>query len=141
MVGATSSSSNGDISGDFADGGGNIKATAGEGVYFVNLDLSALTLNAVRITNMNLVGDFNGWNPGDDAQQMTWDAENFCYVIRAAGVTANGWKFTANNDWGINLGGDLNNLVGNGDNISAVGSIIKLYPTRKTSDNIYCTIE
>jgi hypothetical protein len=131
----------GGISGDFADGGGNIKATAGEGVYFVNLDLSALTLNAVRITNMNLVGDFNGWNPGDDAQQMTWDAENFCYVIRAAGVTANGWKFTANNDWGINLGGDLNNLVGNGDNISAVGSIIKLYPTRKTSDNIYCTIE
>lgn len=131
----------GGISGDFADGGGNIKATAGEGVYFVSLDLSAFTLNAVRITNMNLVGDFNGWNPGDDAQQMTWDAANFCYVITGAGVTANGWKFTANNDWGINLGGELNNLVGNGDNISAVGATIKLYPTRKTSDNIYCTIE
>ena len=99
------------------------------------------TLKGTRITNMNLVGDFNGWNAADDAQQMTWDAENYCYVITNAGVTANGWKFTANNDWGINLGGDLTALTANGANISAVGKTIKLYPTRKTSDNIYATVE
>ena len=135
----------GGITGDFAGGdeaGSNIKATAGEGIYYVTLDLAAGTLNAVRINNMNLVGDFNGWNAADDTQQMTWDAENFCYVITGAGVTANGWKFTANNGWDINLGGeDLGNLQANGANISAVGSTIKLYPTRKTSDKIYCTVE
>ena len=131
----------GGITGDFADGGDNIKANAGEGVYFVTLDLANLTLNAVKVQNMNLVGDFNGWNPGDDAQQMTWDAENYCYVITGAGVNANGWKFTINNSWDVNLGGTIDNLVANGDNLGVVGTTIRLYPTRKGTDNIYCTVE
>ena len=129
------------ITGDFEDGGGNIRATAGEGIYYITLDLAAGTLNGTKINNMNLVGDFNGWNAADDAQQMTWDAENYCYVITGAGVTATGWKFTANNDWGINLGGDVNALTQDGQNIEQAGTTIKLYPTRKTSDDIYCTIE
>lgn len=132
----------GGISGDFADGGGNIKATAGEGVYYVELNLAAATLKATRIYNMNLVGDFNGWNAADDAQQMTWNATDYCFEITGAGVTANGWKFTTNNSWDINLGGDtLDNLVANGANLTAVGTTIKLYPTRKTSDKIFCTVE
>ena len=135
----------GGITGDFADGGGNIKATAGEGIYYVTLDLANNTLNAVKINNMNLVGDFNGWNPADDTKQMTWDANEYCYVITNAGVTANGWKFTANNDWGINLGygagKSLTDLVANGGDITVVGYTIKLYPTRKNAYKIYCTVE
>lgn len=138
-----------EVSGDFEKGPDNFKASAGEGVYYVELDLAAATLKGTKINNMNLVGDFNGWNAGDDAQQMKWDAANFCYVIENAGVTANGWKFTANNDWGINLGSNdtvepssiINDLVGNGKNIGVVGKTIRLYPTRKTSDNIYATVE
>ena len=107
----------------------------------MTLDLAKKTLNGMKITNMNLVGDFNGWNPADDAQQMTWDAENFCYVITGAAVTANGWKFTTNNSWDVNLGGTIGNLVANGDNLSVTGTNIKLYPTRKTSETIYCTVE
>jgi hypothetical protein len=91
---------------------------------------------------MNLVGDFNGWNQADNAQQMTWNATDYCWEITGATVNTNGWKFTANNSWDINLGGKtLDNLVANGDNITVAGSTIKLYPTRKTSDNIYCTVE
>ena len=131
-----------EISGDFEKGGDNIKASAGEGVYFVELDLNTNVLKGTKITNMNLVGDFNGWNPGDDAQQMTWNATDYCWEISGAGVTTNGWKFTANNDWAINLGGDtLGDLVANGSNIGVAGTTIKLYPTRKTSDKIYCTVE
>ena len=130
-----------DITGGFAKGGDNIVAADGEGVYYVTLNLAQKSLNGLKITNMNLVGDFNGWNAADDAQQMTWDAENYCYVITGAGVTANGWKFTTNNSWDINLGGAIDNLVANGDNLSVVGSTIKLYPTRKTSDKIFCTVE
>lgn len=89
---------------------------------------------------MNLVGAFNGWNQADDAQQMTWNADELCFVKENAGVSGE-WKFTANNDWGINLGGTTGNLVGNGDNLKAVGSTIKLYPCRNTSENIYCTVE
>lgn len=130
-----------DISGGFAKGDDNIKAVDGEGVYYVTLDMASLTLNAVKIENMNLVGDFNGWNQADDAQQMTWDAENYCFVIENAGVTANGWKFTTNNSWDINLGGTIGNLWANGDNLTVEGKTIKLYPTRKDNDNIYCTVE
>jgi hypothetical protein len=131
-----------EVTGDFEKTGDNFKASAGEGVYYVELDLNANTLKGTKITNMNLVGDFNGWNAADDAQQMTWDAENYCYVITGAGVNSNGWRYTTNNSWDVNLGGDtLGDLVANGANITAVGSTIKLYPTRKTSDKIFCTVE
>lgn len=136
-----SGSFTGGITGDFADGGDNIKAVAGEGVYYVTLNMGTMTLDAVKINNMNLVGDFNGWNPGDDAQQMTWNATDYCWEIMGAGVTSNGWKFTANNGWDINLGETPDNLKANGANLSVVGSTIKLYPTRRTSDNIFCIVE
>ena len=91
---------------------------------------------------MNLVGQFNGWNQADDAQQMTWNATDFCYEITGAGVTADGWKFTANNAWNIaNLGGSIDNLTFDGSNLTVAGTTIKLYPTRKTADNIYCTVQ
>ncbi|MBR5699121.1 MAG: DUF5115 domain-containing protein [Prevotella sp.] len=129
----------GGITGDFADGGDNIKAAAGEGVYYVTLDLANNTLNAVKVNKMGIIGDFNGW--GGDVE-MTWNAADYCFEATNPGVNANGWKFRVNSDWGINLGGDtLDNLVANGANLSAVGNNIKLYPTRKTSDNIYCTVE
>ena len=131
------------------DGDTNFEIKDGEGVYFMTVNMATMSIDATKITNMNLVGDFNGWSPNEDAQQMTWDAENYCYVITGAGVNANGWKFTANNDWDINLGandtvepsGVIDDLVRFGKNLNAVGTTIKLYPTRKTSDKIYCTVE
>ena len=56
-------------------------------------------------------------------------------------MDANGLKFTINNAWDVNLGGTVDNLVANGDNLGVVGTTIKLYPTRKGTDNIYCTVE
>ncbi|MBR2776318.1 MAG: DUF5115 domain-containing protein [Prevotella sp.] len=129
----------GGISGDFADGGDNIKANAGEGVYYVTLDLANLTLNAVKVEKMGIIGDFNGWS---DDVDMTWNADDYCFEATAAGVNENGWKFRINADWGVNLGGKtVDNLEANGDNLTVVGNTIKLYPTRKNSDNIYCTVE
>ena len=128
----------GGITGDFADGGGNFKATAGEGVYFVTLDMAAMTINAVKVDKMGIIGDFNGWGADYD---MTWNATDYCFEATGAGVTAAGWKFRINADWGINLGGTVDQLEANGDNLSVVGNTIKLYPTRKGADNIYCTVE
>lgn len=128
-----------DITGGFAKGGDNIVAAGGEGVYYVTLDMANLTLNAVKVEKMGIIGDFNGW--GGDVE-MTWNATDYCFEATNAGVNANGWKFRINADWGINLGGkSLDKLEANGDNLTVVGNTIKLYPTRKTSDNIYCTVE
>ena len=140
----------GTVSGDLQQGGGtNFQVTKGEGVYYMTIDMTSGNVYAEKVENMNLVGGFNGWNQADDAQQMTWDAENYCFVKQNAGVTADGWKFTINNAWAINLGSNdstepsslITDLVGNGKNIGVVGTTIKLYPTRRTSDKIYCTVE
>ena len=128
-----------DITGGFAKGSDNIVAAGGEGVYFVTLDMAKLTLSAEKVEKMGIIGDFNGW--GADAE-MTWNATDFCYEATNPGITDAGWKFRINADWAVNLGGDnLGDLVADGANLTAVGTTIKLYPTRKTSDNIYCTVE
>ena len=128
----------GGISGDLEDAGGNIGAAAGEGVYYVELDLGAATLKGTRVTTMGIIGEFNGWS-GD--VEMTWNPTDYCFVATRVGVTAAGWKFRVNSDWGINLGGELTNLWLDGSNLFVDGNIVKLYPTRKDNDNIYCTVE
>lgn len=128
----------GGISGDLEDAGGNIGATAGEGVYYVELDLGAATLKGTRVTLMGIIGDFNGW--GGDVE-MTWNSTDYCFEASQVGATAAGWKFRVNSDWGLNLGGELTNLWQDGSNLFVDGNIVKLYPTRKDNDNIYCTVE
>ena len=121
---------------------GNIGVNAGEGVYYMDVNLSEGTITATKIETMGMIGGFNNW---DGDAPMTWNAEEYCFEATFeapnVGVTADGWKFRVNGDWAINLGGSLNNLTAGGDNITVAGKTVKLYPTRKTKDNIYCTVE
>jgi len=131
------------VLGDFEKGPDNFGAAGGEGVYYVEFDLINNVLSGTRIQNMNLVGDFNGWNSADDTMQMEWDAEHYCFVKTGVAVSASGygWKFTANNSWAINLGGTPDNLEVNGLDLMVSGTTVRLYPTRRDRDNIYCTVE
>ena len=117
---------------------GNIGVNAGEGVYYFDVNLANGTIKATKVETMGIIGGFNNW--GGDAA-MTWNAEEYCFEATNVGVTADGWKFRVNGGWDINLGGSLNNLTAGSDNIAVAGNTIKLYPTRKTSDNIYCTVK
>lgn len=117
---------------------GNIGVNAGEGVYYFDVNLSEGTITATKIETMGMIGGFNNWD-GDAV--MTWNAEEYCFEATNVGVTADGWKFRVNGGWDINLGGSLNNLTAGGDNITVAGNTVKLYPTRKTNNNIYCTVE
>lgn len=129
--------------GDFQDAatneGGNIGVSDGEGVYYFEVSLGDGTIKATKVDRMGIIGDFaNSW--AYDVE-MKWNADEYCFEATNVGVTAAGWKFRVNNGWDINLGGTLQNLVLNGENLAVAGNTIKLYPTRKTSDNIYCTVE
>ena len=117
---------------------GNLGVKDGKGVYYMDVNLSEGTIEATKVETMGMIGGFNGWD-GDAV--MTWNAEEYCFEATNAGVTADGWKFRVNGDWAINLGGSINNLTAGGDNITVAGKTVKLYPTRKTKDNIYCTVE
>ena len=126
------------FSGAATSEGGNIGVNAGEGVYYFDVNLSEGTITATKVETMGIIGGFNNWD-GDAV--MTWNAEEYCFEATNAGVTADGWKFRVNGGWDINLGGSLNNLTAGGDNLTVAGNTVKLYPTRKTSENIYCTVE
>ena len=126
------------FSGAATSEGGNIGVNAGEGVYYFDVNLGEGTITATKVETMGIIGGFNNWD-GDAV--MTWNAEEYCFEATNVGVTADGWKFRVNGDWPINLGGSLNNLTAGGDNLTVAGKTVKLYPTRKTNDNIYCKVE
>lgn len=117
---------------------GNIGVNAGEGVYYFDVNLSEGTITATKVETMSMIGGFNNW---DGDAPMTWNPEEYCFEATNVGVTADGWKFRVNGGWAVNLGGSLNNLTAGGDNLTVAGNTVKLYPTRKTKDNIYCTVE
>ena len=118
--------------------GGNFGVNAGEGVYYFDVNLSEGTITATKVETMGIIGGFNSW--GGDAT-MTWNAKEYCFEATNVGVTADGWKFRINGGWDINLGGSLDNLTAGGANLSGAGNTVKLYPTRKTKDNIFCTVK
>ena len=130
------------FSGAATSEGGNIGVNAGEGVYYFDVNLGEGTITATKVETMGMIGGFNNWD-GDAV--MTWNAKEYCFEATFeapnVGVTADGWKFRVNGEWAINLGGSINNLTAGGDNITVAGKTVKLYPTRKTKDNIYCTVE
>ena len=119
---------------------GNLGVNAGEGVYYMDVNLSEGTIEATKIESMGMVGKFQGWDVLAPVP-MTWNAEEYCFEATNVGVTADGWKFSVNKDWPINLGGTINNLKQDGTDLKVAGNTVKLYPTRKTKDNIYCTVE
>ena len=120
--------------------GNNLGVNAGEGVYYMDVNLSEGTITATKVESMGMAGQFQGWDPLAPAT-MTWNAEEYCFEATNVGVTADGWKFIVNKGWTINLGGSINNLEQDGANLTVAGNTIKLYPTRKTKDNIFCTVE
>ena len=126
------------FSGAATSEGGNIGVNAGEGVYYFDVNLSEGTIKATKVEKMGIIGGFNDW-AGDAV--MTWNAKEYCFEATNVGVTADGWKFRINGGWDINLGGSINDLTAGGDNLSVAGNTIKLYPTRKTSEKIFCTVK
>ena len=126
------------FSGAATNEGDNIGVNAGEGVYYMDVNLSEGKINATKVEKMGIIGGFNDW--GGDAV-MTWNAEEYCFEATNVGVTADGWKFRVNGGWDINLGGSINDLTAGGDNLSVAGNTVKLYPTRKTSEKIFCTVK
>ena len=126
------------FSGAATNEGDNIGVNAGEGVYYMDVNLSEGKINATKVEKMGIIGGFNDW--GGDAV-MTWNAKEYCFEATNVGVTADGWKFRINGGWDINLGGSINDLTAGGDNLSVAGNTVKLYPTRKTSEKIFCTVK
>ncbi len=103
----------GGSNGNLVAGGANIQAN---GFVYVNANLNNMTYSVTNITSMGVIGD--AVNPDWSTEApLTYNAETNTWEGNVT-LTDGSIKFRANNDWNINFGGALNNLVANGDNIA-----------------------
>jgi starch-binding outer membrane protein SusE/F len=96
-------------------GGDNIAAPALATTYYFVLDFSNPNVYKYKLDTWGVIGSAtaDGWNSDQD---MTWDDVNKVLTATLA-LSAGEIKFRANNNWNVNLGGDVNGLTQNGSNI------------------------
>lgn len=125
-----------------SQGGGSNINMANEGFYRIQANVANGTLTATK-TEWGIVGSAlrGGWEAADT--DMSYDAGENCWTVTLP-LIAGEFKFRANDDWGINVGGSADNLYQDGGNliITEDGTYtIKLYLSRIANENYYCTIE
>lgn len=106
-------------------GSGNIPAPA-TGFYFVTVDLGNMSYTLKPFSEMHVVGDAVGdWNAG---KTMTWNSTDHTWVLNSVTLTAGSLKFKdEDSSWaGVNLGGSLDQLKQNGDNITVSAGTYKI---------------
>ncbi len=115
---------------DFSTAGdaGNIIMSEPEGFYQVIVDLNEKSYALTAISTIGLIGDATpgGWS---EDTPMEYDKENRCWVV-TTDIGEGEFKFRANKDWGINWGGEKDNLTQDGANLKEAPGryTIKLYP-------------
>lgn len=114
----------GGIVGTLIAGGGNIKSVdeptyTGAGFYEIRFDLANGTV-ALTPVAMGVIGDGIGsWDTDID---LTYNQTSKKWEGQVDFLDAGGYKFRANDDWAINMGGSLDNLVQNGANLVTPGA-------------------
>lgn len=118
---------------------GNLSVTAG--LYYLNANINTLTWTADKIETMGVIGDAtaNGW---DASTPMEYDKDKVEFTVVTT-LKPGGFKFRANNDWAVNLGGTLSNLEFNSnDNIPFDGEegTYKITLSLANADNWNATV-
>lgn len=95
-------------------GGDNIKPA--EGMYYITANVDDLKATFTK-TSWTIIGDaVGGWDNANDVP-LTWNADKKVYEATVT-MAEGGFKFRANQDWAINLGGAEGNLAQDGANIA-----------------------
>jgi len=99
-------------------GGTNITTPAKfeEGDAYFILDLSHPNAYTYSMNEWGVIGSAIPVTEWSSDHDMVWDAANKVFTITIP-MQAGEFKFRANNDWAVNLGGDLNGLTQDGANI------------------------
>lgn len=82
---------------------------------WATLNINSLTLEAIAINSIGVIGDATptGWD--SDTDMTTTD--NIVWTITDIALGEGTVMFRANDGWDVNWGGTVDNLVANGDNI------------------------
>jgi hypothetical protein len=110
-----------------AGGSDNIKSIdeptySGPGFYEIRFNLANETVTLSLITTIGVIGDAQagGWSTDVD---LVYNIVSKKWEGQVDFLATGTYKFRVNNDWVIDFGGDLNNLiVSTGDNITTPGA-------------------
>lgn len=108
------------VEGQLSTDGGAGNLSVAEGLYWANVDVARLTYTLTAINTIGVIGDATpaGW----DASTPLTPSADFLKWTGTVRFNATGeYKFRANDDWGINLGGNEFDLVQDGANIATPG--------------------
>ncbi|MDO4180583.1 MAG: hypothetical protein Q4D36_04770 [Bacteroidales bacterium] len=125
-----------------SDSDNNITASV-PNFYYIEADILAGELKLTATSVWSIVGAATGDDTWGTDIDMTWDATDESWSVTADLVPGE-FKFRADHDWGVDLGGaSFDNLSKGGANLNITeeGTYeVKVYMTRCSSDNIYCTV-
>ena len=126
-----------DASGTLTVGGDNIMVTPG--FYRAEIDLANLTYKLTSISGIGIIGPAQAGGWGEDTD-LTYNAETRAWE-GTVDLTADEFKFRANDDWAINWGGSEDNLTQDGANLKITEAgkyFIQFFPLCETKS--YCKI-
>lgn len=104
--GLTFADENGELIGKGeATGGKNINV-AEPGLYYISLNYVSKALQLVKLNSWGIIGGFNSW---DESVEMT-KVDDFTYTVTQTLNEGDEWKFRANGQWSVSLGGTFDNL-------------------------------
>ena len=109
----------GDIPGTLSeDGGAANLSVSPEGLYWCTANLETLEYTTYYVSTIGLIGDATplGW---EGSTALT--SEDLLVWKGVVTMGAGKFKFRANNDWEVNLGGSMSNLTQGGDDIPSPG--------------------
>lgn len=121
------------LSGTLIDDGGSGNCLATPGFYKAEVNLAEMTYQLTPITGIGLIGpaQAGGWDTDTD---LTFNPETRAWEGTIE-LTADEFKFRANDGWDINWGGALDNLTQNGENLKIENAgkyFIQFFPLCET---------
>jgi hypothetical protein len=118
-------------------GGDNIIAPANPGAYYFEVfttDEGATWSATMTSSSWGIIGENleGGWDTDTDMTAGGFADGVTTYSVEGV-LPAGPWKFRANDDWAINMGGSLDSLVLNGDNMELEAAVALTTITMKIS--------
>lgn len=101
-----------------SDSGGNIFEGGEPEMYFINYNFPSKKAIFHKIITCGIIGGFNDWGAQVPMTAVA-GSNDMKWTITYTFDSDTEFKFRCNDNWDVNLGGDINNLTVNGNNISA----------------------
>ena len=111
-----------------ADGGSKDIKCYSHRYYFFSLDRASLVLTKkYSFDNVGIVGAFNGWAADDANMKMTYNDQFHRFYIDQTFAEDTMLKFTCDDSWDLNWGGEDGKIAGGGADIAVAAGSYRIY--------------